>query len=185
MEKIPQILMVDDERQFSAMTQEYLEAKGFKVILKHSGDEGLAAFKNNDFDICILDVKMPMKDGFTLAGEIRELDEKTPIIFLTGQTEKEDRIKGLTIGADDYVTKPFSVEELFLRIKNILKRSSAQNQIKKHKAEYIIGKYATSPIAVTRELTFNNKIVKLTAIEAKLLQMFCENENGMIERNLA
>ena len=183
MENKPHILMVDDERQFSAMTQEYLEAKGFEVVLKHSGEEGLAAFKEGSYHICILDVKMPMKDGFTLATEIRELDEQTPIIFLTGQTEKEDRIKGLTIGADDYVTKPFSVEELFLRIKNILKRSSIQNRINKKQAEYEIGKYHLD--ATTRELTYNTKTIKLTAIEAKLLQMFCEDENGMIERNLA
>ncbi|MEO1259209.1 MAG: response regulator transcription factor [Bacteroidota bacterium] len=184
MEKQPQVLMVDDERQFSAMTQEYLEAKGFEVILKHSGDEGLAAFKKGEFDICILDVKMPMKDGFTLAAEIRELDDATPIIFLTGQTEKEDRIKGLTIGADDYVTKPFSVEELFLRIKNILKRSSgSQNKIKKQQAAFNIGKYHLN--ANTRELTMNDNTLKLTAIETKLLQMFCENEEGMVERNLA
>ena len=184
MKKKPHILMVDDERQFSAMTQEYLEAKGFKVALKHSGDEGLATFKKSDFDICILDVKMPMKDGFTLATEIRELDDTIPIIFLTGQTEKEDRIKGLTIGADDYVTKPFSVEELFLRIKNILKRLSvSQQRTKEKQAEYTIGEYHLN--VTTRELTINRNTAKLTAIETKLLQMFCEGENGMIERNLA
>ncbi len=177
------ILLVDDERQFSAMTQEYLEAKGLQVVLRHSGDEGLTTFKEQDFDLCILDVKMPMKDGFTLAEEIRELNEHVPIIFLTGQTEKEHRIKGLTLGADDYITKPFSMEELFLRARNILKRAGTQAQTRKEQSKYRVGIYDFD--ATTRELTLNHNIIKLTAIEAKLLQMFCENENGMIERNLA
>ena len=113
------ILFVDDEQQFSAMTREYLEAKGFDVTLKHNAEEGMSSFKTNNYDLCIFDVKMPVKDGFSLAEEVRALDENIPIVFLTGQTQKEDRIKGLTIGADDYITKPFSMEELFLRIKGI------------------------------------------------------------------
>ncbi len=175
--------MVDDERQFSGLTQEYLEAKGFDVTLKHNGDDGLSAFKEETFDICILDIKMPIKDGFELATEIREFDELMPIIFLTGQTEKEDRIKGLTIGADDYITKPFSVEELYLRIKNILKRSELNTHKKSQAINFEIGNFLFN--FKTRELTQNNNSIKLTAIEAKLLQMFCEDEDGMVERDLA
>ena len=108
----------------------------------------LPAFKTSRFDCCIFDVKMPIKDGFSLAEDVRELDENIPVIFLTGQTQKEDRIKGLTIGADDYITKPFSMEELFLRIKAILKRT--QIQIKKQSDHFKIGNYTFDSIA--REL---------------------------------
>ena len=117
------ILMVDDDRQLSPITKEYLEAKGMIIHLVHSGDEGLSAFIRNEYDFCILDIRMPLKDGYTLAAEIRELNSEVPIIFLTGLDEKKDKIKGLTIGVDDYITKPFSMEELSLRINNILKRS--------------------------------------------------------------
>lgn len=179
----PHLLLVDDERQFSALTQEYLEAKGFEITLVHSGDAGLDAFKNNQFELCILDVKMPMKDGFALATEIRELNEHVPIIFLTGMTEKKERIRGLSLGADDYVTKPFSMEELYLRISNILKRSGYKAQVQKEQSKYTVGIYAFD--ASTRELSLDKNIVKLTAIEAKLLKMFCETTDGVIERNLA
>ncbi len=177
----PHILFVDDERQFSSMTSEYLELMGFDVSLKHSADEGLKAFKNHTFDLCIFDVKMPFKDGFSLAEEIRLLDENIPIIFLTGQTNKEDRIKGLTIGADDYITKPFSMEELLLRIKGILKRVTKQE--KKQVARFEIGEYTFD--SVSRELTRERKIVKLSAIEAKLLKLLCENINRLLSRDFA
>ena len=121
METKPQILMVNDERQFSAMTQEYLEAKGFEVILKHSGDEGLAAFKNGEFDICILDVKMPMKDGFTLAAEIRELDDVTPIIFLTGYlNEKEADDMNHQMSGHHLLTKPFNIDDLVNLVEKVI-----------------------------------------------------------------
>ena len=183
MSKKPHLLLVDDERQFSALTQEYLEAKGFEITLVHSGEAGLNTFKKNQFDLCVLDVKMPMKDGFALATEIRELNEQVPIIFLTGMTEKKERIKGLSLGADDYVTKPFSMEELYLRISNILKRSGFRAQAQKEQANFKVGIYDFD--ASTRELSLQGNIVKLTAIEAKLLKMFCETEHGLIERNLA
>lgn len=179
----PNILFVDDERQFSAMTQEYLEAKGLNVTLKHSGDQGLVTFKNSDFDLCILDVKMPMKDGFALAEDIRGLDEHIPFIFLTGKTEKQDRIRGLSLGADDYITKPFSMEELFLRIKNILKRVKFEREARKEIEKYQVGIFDFD--ATTRELIGGGKTAKLTAIESKLLQMFCEHANGVVERDLA
>ena len=181
MDIIPHILLVDDEQQFSAMTKEYLEAKGFQVNLQHSADDGLATFKAYRFQICILDVRMPIKDGFSLAEDIRELDDQVPIIFLTGQTQKEDRIKGLTIGADDYITKPFSMEELYLRIKAILKRVSVQER--RVIEEYKIGQYQFN--AVSRELKRADEVTKLSAIEAQLLQLFCENINGLVKRDFA
>lgn len=177
----PHILFVDDEQHFSAMTKEYLEAKGFVVTLKHSAEDGLSSFKSNRYDLCIFDVKMPIKDGFALAEEVRVLDENIPIIFLTGQTQKEDRIKGLTIGADDYITKPFSMEELNLRIKAILKRVLVKER--QQQEQFAIGYYSFN--AVSRELKIDDKITKLSAIESKLLQLFCENINGLVQRDFA
>jgi len=181
MSSIPHILFVDDEQQFSAMTKEYLETKGFEVTLIHNADDGLKAFKSSQYDCCIFDVKMPIKDGFSLAEDVRALDETVPIIFLTGQTQKENRIKGLTIGADDYITKPFSMEELFLRIKAILKRVKIQD--KKTQDRFQIGRYTFDAIA--RELKLDDKTIKLSAIEAKLLQLFCENQNKLVQRDFA
>lgn len=179
----PHLLLVDDERHFSEMTQEYLDAKGCKTVLKHNANTGLAAFKNEHFDLCILDIKMPMKNGFELAEEIRALNEFVPIVFLTGQTQKADRIKGLSIGADDYVTKPFSMEELYLRIKNILKRTQFQQKERVVTSIYTLGQYNFN--ATNRELIFDEKSVRLTAIETKLLRMFCDSEDGLVVRNLA
>ncbi|GJM32508.1 MAG: DNA-binding response regulator [Saprospiraceae bacterium] len=177
----PHILFVDDERQFSAMTKEYLEAKGFGVTLKHSADDAIASFKTHPYHLCIFDVKMPIKNGFSLAEDIRALDENIPIVFLTGQTQKEYRIKGLTIGADDYITKPFSVEELWLRVKAILKRVSFQE--KRQPVQFEVGKYSFD--ANSRELYLDLEVIKLSAIEAKLLQLFCENINGLVKRDFA
>ncbi len=178
---MPDILFVDDERQFSTMTVEYLESKGFGVTLRHSADEGMAAFRLGRYDCCIFDIKMPIKSGFSLAEDVRCIDENIPIIFLTGLVKREDRIKGLTIGADDYVTKPFSMEELYLRIKAILKRVSVQK--KNMPKQFEIGNYEFDPIS--RELSCRGEVVKLSAIEAKLLRLFCENKNGLLKRDFA
>lgn len=178
---MPQLLFVDDERQFSAMTAEYLQSKGFDVTLKHSADDGMAAFRSGRFNCCIFDVRMPIKDGFSLAADIRALDENIPIVFLTGQADKEDRIKGLTIGADDYITKPFSMEELYLRIKAILKRAGMQE--KKVPALFQLGAYTFDPVA--QELVFAGETTKLSAIETKLLQLFCEKKNALLPRDYA
>jgi DNA-binding response OmpR family regulator len=177
------ILLVDDERQFSALTQEYLEAKNCVVTLRHSGDEGLEAFKKTTFDCCILDVKMPLKDGFTLASEIRELNPNIPLVFLTGATLKEERIKGLTLGADDYITKPFSLEELYLRIQNIMKRVGSQRKAIATQPVFMIGNYQFD--ANTRTLSLDQHQEKLTAMEAKLLQLFLEDEHRIIQRDVA
>ncbi|MCB0651782.1 MAG: response regulator transcription factor [Saprospiraceae bacterium] len=179
----PHILLVDDDFNFSEITREYLDAKGCKTVLKHNADSGLLAFKHEHFDLCVLDVKMPMKNGFELAEEIRALDGLVPIIFLTGQTHKEDRIKGLKLGADDYVTKPFSMEELYLRIRNILKRTQFHSEGKQEMERYQIGQFSFD--ATSRQLFFLEETIRLTAIEASLLKMFCDNENGLLERNLA
>jgi DNA-binding response OmpR family regulator len=176
------ILLVDDDLALSPFTKEYLEAKGFEVTLRHSGDEGLAAFKSGNFGGCVLDVKMPLKDGFSLAEDIRQLNPDMPILFLTGAVQKEERIRGLALGADDYITKPFSMEELYLRLRNILKRSALQ-QKQTEKAQYEVGLYRFE--AASRELYGGTVTAKLTAMEAKLLQLFCESPNETIRRDTA
>ncbi|MEO6285677.1 MAG: response regulator transcription factor [Dyadobacter sp.] len=176
------LLLIDDEVQYSELTKEYLEMRGCKVTLKHDGVAGLETFKLKPFDLCVLDVKMPKKDGFTLAGEIKEINDAIPIIFLTGQSLKEDKIKGLTIGADDYLTKPFSMEELYLRIRAILKRVKVQEKTK------VIDRFnmgQSSFNAELRELTVLDKVIKLTSIESKLLKMLCEHENTVLTRETA
>lgn len=173
------ILLVDDEMQFSAMVAEYLQEKGFEVMLTHNATDGLGAFRTKWADCCILDVKMPFKDGFSLAADIRDLDEQVPIIFLTGQTTREDRIKGLTIGADDYVTKPFSMEELYLRIKAVLRRVGFQEE--NQDQAFILGQYSFDPIS--RELVFDDQPIRLSAMESKLLQLFFKHKNKLVTRD--
>jgi two-component system, OmpR family, response regulator len=179
---MPSILLVDDDRAFSPLVKEYLEAKGMQVSLKHNAEEGLKAFREGAFDICALDVKMPMKDGFALAREIRAFDDRIPLLFLTGQTEKEDRIKGLSLGADDYVTKPFSMEELFLRIQAILRRAGAAAS-RQRETVYSLGSYRFNP--ASRDLSGLEETVKLTGIEARLLLLFLESESGLVKREEA
>jgi two-component system OmpR family response regulator len=181
--KVPKVLMVDDDRQFSLMTKEYLEMKQLHIDLVHSGDAGLTQFTKAKYDLCILDIRMPMKDGYTLAAEIRSIQSDIPIIFLTGLHEREDKIKGLAMGADDYITKPFSVEELSLRIQNILRRSGYQNDQKQKLADLSIGIYQFNP--VSRELVGPSGLAKLTSIESQLLNMFYDNLNQVLSRDAA
>jgi len=176
----PNVLLVDDDRGFSPLVKEYLEAKGLRVGLFHNGEEGLAAFRKGGYHICLLDVKMPIVDGFRLAQEIRSFDEQIPILFLTGQTERENRIKGFNLGADDYVTKPFSMEELYLRIQAILRRVNTRSESLKESAVYYIGKFEFN--ANARELSAEGHTTRLTAIEARLLQLFLESPSGLISR---
>lgn len=184
MSENPKILLVDDDRTFIPLVQEYLTAKAMDVVLCYNAFEGLEAFKSQHFDLCVLDVKMPMKDGFEMAAEIRELNALIPFIFLTAQTEKDDRIKGLNLGADDYVLKPFSMEELFLRIKAILRRVGIQRQVQlENPSSFRIGAFEFHP--QSRELMLGEKMHKLTAIEAKLLELFLETETGLIQREQA
>ncbi len=177
------VLLVDDDRAFSTLTQEYLEMKGLVTSLAHNADDGLRAFRKGSFDICVLDVKMPFKDGFELAAAIRQYDPSVPLIFLTGETEKESRIRGFHLGADDYVTKPFSMEELFLRIRAIMKRVAAQEARQQAASTYEIGAYRFQPHI--RELALGEEVRRLTAIEAKLLHLFCEKDFGAIDREVA
>ncbi|MEY3240760.1 MAG: hypothetical protein RIR11_2198 [Bacteroidota bacterium] len=178
----PHLLLVDDDQVFSTLTQEFLEMKGFRVTLKHSGEEGWTAFRQDTFHLCILDIKMPFKDGFSLASDIRSVDSRVPIVFLTGVLDKDRRIEGFHLGADDYITKPFSMEELHLRLKAILRRVGVQDEIvaDQEKKIYHIGKYRFDPH--TRELYLEKNTIKMTAIEARLLEYFCQSPDGIIDR---
>jgi len=183
MDKIKKILLVDDDRLLSPLVKEYLEAKEFECHLHHNAFDALEEFKKSVFSICVLDIRMPMKNGFQLAEEITQFRPETPFLFLSGQTEKEDRIKGFEVGADDYITKPFSMQELYLRIKAILKRTENYQNIKKGVTDYAIGNYRFD--TQTREIRNSGEAFKLSAIESKLLKLFCDAEDGIIYRDLA
>ncbi len=177
----PCILLVDDEPDLSGITKEYLEAKGFVVVMEHNAVAALKTFKITTFDICVLDVKMPFKDGFSLAEDIRELNENVPFIFLTGQSDKEDRIRGLTLGADDYVIKPFSMQELYLRIQVVLKRMG--NQRRAQLTTFTLGHFVFD--AIGRTLTIEESKTHLSEMESQLLQLFCTEKNGLVSRERA
>jgi len=177
------ILLVDDDRSLSPLVKEYLEAKDFQCSLFHNAFDALDAFRKTPFSLCILDIRMPMKSGFELAEELKSIQPDIPFLFLSGQIEKEDRIKGLEAGADDYITKPFSMQELYLRVTAILRRVETYSKLKNETAVFQIGQYKFN--ASTREIMQIESKVKLSAIEAKLLRMFCESTDGIILRDTA
>lgn len=174
------ILLVEDDLNLGNILSEYLSLKKYEVELCKNGEEGIEKFKMNNFDLSILDVMMPRKDGFTLAKEIRAINKNIPIIFLTAKSMLKDKIEGFNIGADDYITKPFNTEELILRINAVLKRS--QNVIYED-AVFNIGKYIFD--YRKRTLKTNNKTISLTSKENELLKLLCENSNQTVEREKA
>ena len=176
------VLLVEDDPNLGALLQEYLKHKDFLVELKRDGAEGLLAYRKGKFDIILLDVMMPKKDGFEVAEEIRKDNQEVPIIFLTAKSLKEDKIKGLTIGADDYITKPFSMEVLELKMNAILRRTE-KKEIKPTQDTYEVGK--TTLDYKNHKLIINNKETKLTTKEAELLRLFFERKNELLERELA
>ncbi|MEL6562045.1 MAG: response regulator transcription factor [Bacteroidota bacterium] len=178
------ILIVEDDPNLGQILTEYLSMKGYKTTLCKDGLEGLETYrKATGFDMCILDLMMPKMDGFSVAKEIRKNDEKTPIVFLTAKSMKEDVIEGLKIGADDYLTKPFSMEELLLRIKAILKRASSSQEEKKLPQEFRLGNFIYN--FDHHLLKSPTKEIKLTGKENSLLRMFCENFNHTVDRSQA
>ncbi len=182
MEKKVHILLAEDDKNLGTILKTYLQAKGFEATLCENGKIALDAFKKGDFDFAILDVMMPVMDGFTLAKEIRKIDKKIPFLFLTAKTMQEDKIQGFELGADDYLTKPFSMEELLLRIQAILRRSSQTN--KKHvNAIYKFGKFTFD---YDRQLLKTQKTEnKLTSKETELLRLLCDNLNETLDRTVA
>jgi two-component system, OmpR family, response regulator len=179
------ILLVEDDRNFGDVLRSYLEMNDYEVNLATDGDAGLVEFNKGSYDLCIFDVMMPKKDGFTLAKEIRDAGSTTPIIFLTAKSLKEDILEGFKIGADDYMTKPFSSEELLYRIVAILKRANKPNEVKEDQKEFYLGDYHFNfPL---RELKYKEGEYqeKLSPKEAMLLKMFCQTKNDVLERSEA
>jgi len=181
------ILLVEDDRNFGDVLRSYLEMNDFDVELATDGEAGKEAFTKGQYDLCIFDVMMPKKDGFTLAKEIREDDKTTPIIFLTAKNMKEDIIEGFKMGADDYISKPFNSEELLFRIKAILRRAQSLNNPAEVQAEFEIGKYHFNyPIRILTYKDGQEKHQeKLSPKEAELLRMFCMYENQVLARSEA
>jgi DNA-binding response OmpR family regulator len=174
------ILYVEDDVNLGFVTTDNLKLHGYSTIFCKDGKAGLEAFKKAKPDICILDVMMPEMDGFTLAKEIRKIDHEIPIIFLTAKTMKEDKITGFQTGADDYITKPFSIEELILRIEVFLRRSKVPDKEKKIKSAFEIGKYKFDFNSLS--LILGNKKELLTLKEAELLRFFCLNKGNILKR---
>ncbi|MBN2571680.1 MAG: response regulator transcription factor [Ignavibacteriales bacterium] len=176
------ILLVEDDQNLSILLKEYLEIKNFDVFVSNNGEEGFDVFSKNKFDLCILDVMMPKKDGFSLAKDIRKIDSDIPIIFLTAKSLIQDKIDGLKIGGDDYITKPFSTEELLLRIKAILKRVSNQKKQKSTEEKiFKLGKYEFE--YPKRQLKIEKQKFNLTGKEAELLRLLCINKNETLNRS--
>jgi DNA-binding response OmpR family regulator len=167
MKQRPRILLVEDEQNFGEVLRNYLELSKFSVDLCENGNIGLSRFKTNQYDLCILDVMMPEKDGFTLAREIKEINKDVPLIFLTAKGLKEDQMIGFKLGADDYITKPFDTELLIFKIHAILKRS--QKVVAEENLIWDIGHFKFEPS--TRELRVNGSRKRLTPKEADLFVM--------------
>ncbi|MBP6871148.1 MAG: response regulator transcription factor [Bacteroidales bacterium] len=181
----PRILLVEDDPNLSLVLQDYLEMMNFDIHLCRNGKEGLDAFRNRKFNICILDIMMPVMDGFTLAEEIRKTDDTVPIVFLTAKSLKEDRIKGFRMGCDDYITKPFSTEELSLRIQAILKRCMNQpaRAEKEEPPVYNLGNYIFDHKNLILSINGEQKV--LTRKENALLKLLFEHQNQLLPREVA
>ena len=179
-EKI-KILLAEDDTNLGMLLKEYLRAKGFETVLCEDGEIAYERFLNEPFDICIFDVMMPKKDGFTLAKEVRQINSEIPIIFLTAKSMKEDVLEGFKLGADDYMSKPFSMEELLLRIEAILRRVKGKKM--KDIPFYKLGNFLFDTQKQT--LAIGDKVTKLTTKECELLSLLCAHANEILERNYA
>ena len=178
------ILLVEDDQNFGAILKDYLVLNDFEVTLAKNGMEGFEKFKKDTFDLCILDVMMPYKDGYTLAKEIREKNKEVPIVFLTAKSMKEDVLKGYKVGADDYLNKPFDSEVLLMKIKAIMQRKANDVKTDHIKFEFQIGNFHLN--SKLRFLTFKNEEpIKLSPKENELLKMLAVYENDLMPRELA
>jgi len=177
------VLLLEDDPNLGLILQEHLELNGFSVKLCVDGEAGHAAYGKGKFDLCLVDVMMPRKDGFSFARDVRAVDRETPIIFLTARAMKEDRIEGLKIGADDYLTKPFSMEELLLRIRAVLRRSGRKESENVPPGEFTLGAYTFDPVKRTLRRGRGRK--KLTARESDLLRLLCLHVNTTLDRSAA
>jgi len=177
------ILLVEDEYNLGNVIRDYLNMSGYEATIFYDGEAGLNAFKTMKFDLCILDIMLPKLDGFSLAQEIKKLNNNIPVIFLSAKSMKEDRIKGFKLGADDYIIKPFSTEELSLRVEAILKRVNKDKYDTNSENIFFIGKYIFDYSNFS--LKFEDKIQNLTNREADLLKLLCINKNKVLLRNIA
>jgi two-component system OmpR family response regulator len=181
MEKKTRLILTEDDENLGLLLREYLIAKGYDTDLYPDGEVAYKGFQKSQYDLCIFDVMMPKKDGFTLAKEIRMLNSDIPIIFLTAKSMKEDVIEGFKIGADDYMTKPFSMEELLFRIEAILRRSGGEGD--NTQSVFKLGRFIFD--ARKQTLSDASENTKLTTKEADLLKLLCVNANKILERNFA
>ncbi len=184
MEKNPvRVLLAEDDRNLGNILKNYLDVKGYAVTLCVNGQEATDAFARKEFDLCILDIMMPVKDGFAVAAEIRAANRKVPLIFLTAKSLQEDKLRGFETGADDYITKPFSMEELLLRMQAILRRTDETFKPGAGDNLFNIGRYL---------FDFNRQVLvlgkqeqKLTSKEAGLLKLLCQRPNDVLDRHTA
>lgn len=175
------VLLAEDDKNLGAILKVYLEAKGYPTTLCVNGQEAFDVYNKEAFDFCIIDIMMPVKDGFALTKEIRKTNKNIPVIFLTAKSMQEDKLKGFELGADDYITKPFSMEELLVRMKAILRRVKKDDF--KKKGIFILGQFTFD---YNRQiLTLKNVEQKLTSKESELLKMLCENANEVLDRSIA
>jgi DNA-binding response OmpR family regulator len=177
------ILLAEDDPSLGKLLSEYLKVKGFDNDLADDGKRAFELFMKNSYDICVFDVMMPVKDGFTLAKEIRTLNTTIPIVFLTAKNLKDDTIQGFTVGADDYITKPFSMEELVLRLNAILRRTKP-SETEQPQNEFTIGTIRFTYLDQNLEYA-DGRHQKLTSKEADLLRLLCLNMNNVLDRTYA
>jgi len=175
------VLLAEDDRNLGNILKSYLEAKGYPTTLCVNGEEAFTAYKKEDYDFCIVDVMMPVKDGFSLVKDIRKIDQNIPILFLTAKSLQEDKLKGFDVGADDYITKPFSMEELLARMQAIIRRLDLHQE--EEDPVFEIGSYV---------FDYNRQVLKkgeeeqkLTSKEAELLKLLCEKMNDVLDRAYA
>ncbi len=181
MEEKMRILLCEDDENLGMLLREYLQAKGYAAELCPDGEAGYKAFLKNRFDLCVLDINMPKKDGLTLATDIRQVNSDMPIMFLTAKTLKEDILEGFKRGADDYITKPFSMEEMVFRIEAILRRVRGKKT--KDSSIYHIGKFVFD--TQKQILEFGEEQTKLTTKESELLGLLCAHANEILQRDFA
>src|SRR5690606_14618128 len=172
------MLLAEDEGTLAMIVKERLETMNLEISVAHNGVEALELFLNKTFDVLVLDIMMPEKDGLTLAKEIRKINKHIPIIFLTAKSQVQDVVEGFQTGANDYLKKPFSMEELIVRIQALIKRIYLVTQSNKQK----IGKYSFDYIAQTLEI--ESKVLHLTSRETELLKMLLTNRNEIVERSI-
>ena len=174
------VLLAEDDTNLGSLLQEYLVAKKYNAELFPDGEQAFDAYTKKEYDLCIFDVMMPKMDGFTLAKEIRKVDQHIPIIFLTAKALKDDLKEGFESGADDYLTKPFSMDELMLRINAIMRRVGDKKS-KAKQTDFVLGNFQFD--AQKQTLTINGETSKLTTKESELLRLLCINQNDLLDRN--